>query len=122
MQTETKNAHSRTLAIDGMSGDGCVTKVKSALKAVPAITTESVSVGAAVIGADQRGCDAACTAISAAGYRATEKNGTTETQNRKPGSNVENKAADATATGHAGKETKPMAEVAAPGQHAAPKM
>lgn len=66
------NNTSRTLEIDGMSGDVCVKKVTDALKAVPDVTTSSVKVGSAVIVADQHGCSAACSGIDAAGYRARE--------------------------------------------------
>lgn len=62
----------RNLAIDGMSGDPCIKQVTTALKSVPGISTESVKVGSATIGADDTGCAAACAAISRAGYKAHE--------------------------------------------------
>ncbi|MCX5688272.1 MAG: heavy metal-associated domain-containing protein [Planctomycetota bacterium] len=68
---ESNNA-TRTLEIDGMSGDVCVKKVTDALKAVPNVKTESVKVGSAVISADQHGCSAACSGIDAAGFHARE--------------------------------------------------
>lgn len=73
-----------TLEIDGMSGDACVQKVKGALKDVSGVTTQSVKVGSATIGANQTGCDAACSAISGAGYKAREngKHGDTNGANR----------------------------------------
>ncbi len=61
----------KTLKIDGMSGDLCVQKVTDALKTVPAVTTQSVKVGCATIQADQAGCDAACNAVTKAGYKAS---------------------------------------------------
>lgn len=64
----------RTLNINGMHGDACVQKVTGALKAVQGVTTQSVKVGSATIGADQGGCDAACSAIGKAGYKANELN------------------------------------------------
>jgi copper chaperone CopZ len=66
------NSTSRTLEIDGMSGDVCVKKVTDALKAVPDVKTTSVKVGSAVIVADQHGCSAACSGIDAAGFHARE--------------------------------------------------
>ncbi len=86
MQTPEKHASTHTLAIDGMSGDTCVTNVKSALHSVPTVKTQSVNIGSAVIDADQQGCEAACVAISGAGYRATEN------MSQKPMSAVEAKA------------------------------
>ena len=68
----TKASH--TLKIDGMTGDVCVQKVTAALKGINGITTQSVKVGEATILADQAGCKAACTAISGAGFPATELN------------------------------------------------
>lgn len=62
----------RTLNIDGMSGDACVNKVTGALKDVQGVTTQSVKVGSAVIGADNHGCTAACNAIGSAGFKAHE--------------------------------------------------
>lgn len=59
----------RTLEIDGMSGDACVKKVTGALKDVQGVSTRSVKVGAATIEADQAGCEAACAAITQAGYK-----------------------------------------------------
>jgi len=61
---------SRTLAIDGMSGDACVTKVKDALKRVQNVATRAVTVGSATIDADDAGCTAACSALGNAGYKA----------------------------------------------------
>jgi|GEM_PF-6392108 len=58
-----------TVAIDGMSGDACVQKVKSALSGIEGVTTNSVRVGEAKITATEAGCDAACDAIAGAGYK-----------------------------------------------------
>lgn len=69
---------SRTLEIDGMSGDACVQKVTGALKGLQGVTTESVKVGQATIGADPAGCNTACAAIEKAGYKAHEKTRTGE--------------------------------------------
>jgi copper chaperone CopZ len=91
MQTSDKHASTHTLAIDGMSGDTCVTNVKSALHSVPTVKTQSVNIGSAVIDADQQGCEAACVAISGAGYRATE-NMSQKPGDKKPMSAVEAKA------------------------------
>lgn len=65
----------RTLDINGMSGDTCVQKVTGALKGVHGVTTQSVKVGSATISADKVGCDAACSAIDKAGYKAHEASG-----------------------------------------------
>ncbi len=70
METATKTT--RTLEIDGMSGDACVTKVTDALKGVHDVKTDAVKVGRATINADQAGCTAACTAVNAAGFKARE--------------------------------------------------
>jgi copper chaperone CopZ len=75
MNTNTTKSTTRTLKIDGMSGDDCVQKVKGALDGVNGVETESVRVGAATIGADKSGCDAACRAIDQAGYQAREQSG-----------------------------------------------
>lgn len=117
MHTTDRRAFTHTLAIDGMSGETCVTKVTSALHSVPAVKTQSVDVGSAVIDADQQGCDAACAAISGAGYRATE-NMMEKSSDRKPLSQVEAKA-DVSA-----KDGPRMsgATTNAPGKPAAPKM
>lgn len=69
--SNTANA-TRTLKIDGMSGDECVTKATGALKNVSGVKTESVDVGTATIVADQGGCESACKALGAAGYPARE--------------------------------------------------
>lgn len=72
MNTATQT-QTRTLEIDGMNGDACVTKVTGALKAVSGVETQSVKVGSATIKSDKAGCDAACTGITAAGFRAHEE-------------------------------------------------
>jgi copper chaperone CopZ len=70
METMTKS--SRTIQIDGMTGDACTQKVTGALKAVRDIAVESVKVGSATINADKAGSQAACSAINGAGYRARD--------------------------------------------------
>ncbi|MFZ4575353.1 MAG: heavy-metal-associated domain-containing protein [Phycisphaerales bacterium] len=62
----------RTISIDGMSGDGCVQKVKAALAGVTGVTSPSVKVGSATFGADQTAFNAARSAISAAGFKCRE--------------------------------------------------
>lgn len=71
MQT-TSQSQTRTLEIDGMTGDVCVKKVTDALKAIPGVETQSVKVGAATIKCDKTACDAACAGIKAAGYTSHE--------------------------------------------------
>lgn len=68
----TQTATSRNIAIEGMSGDECVNKVRGALKHVPNVSTQSVKVGSATIEADQAGCAAACKAVESAGFRTKE--------------------------------------------------
>jgi copper chaperone CopZ len=68
----TTTSTTRTLEIDGMTGDTCVKKVTGALHEVQDVATHSVKVGSATIGADQKGCDAACGAIGKAGFKARE--------------------------------------------------
>ena len=70
---ESATMTTRTLDIDGMSGDTCVQKVTGALKGVHGVTTQSVKVGAATIGSDQAGCTAACAAIGTAGFKSRER-------------------------------------------------
>jgi len=67
----TANAYS--MKIEGMSGDACVRKVKSALDSCNGVTTDSVIVGGAKIHCDsQAKSDAARDAVNAAGYKATK--------------------------------------------------
>jgi len=66
MQTATAP---RTLEIDGMTGDACVQKVKTALGTVSGVTTNSVQVGSAAITCDQPQCEAASAAVTSAGYK-----------------------------------------------------
>lgn len=68
MQTATAP---RTLKIDGMTGDACVQKVKTALGNVSGVTTNSVQVGSAAITCDQSQCEAASAAVNTAGYKNT---------------------------------------------------
>lgn len=89
MNSTTSANATRTLKIDGMSGDGCVTKVTAALKSVPGVKTESVKVGEATIACEQTACDAACKSIDAAGFQAHEANRGKGDQTRE-----ENRASD----------------------------
>ncbi len=78
METMTKPA-TRTLTVDGMTGDACVQKVTGALKNVANVTTQSVKVGTANITADQAGCTAACSAVEGAGFKCREGAATGQT-------------------------------------------
>jgi copper chaperone len=69
---EATTIRTRTLEIDGMSCEACVQKVTDALRNVHGVSTQSVKVGSATIGADQAGCSAACAAIGGAGFKARE--------------------------------------------------
>ncbi len=82
MHTATQT---RTLEIDGMSGDACVKKVTSALKDVNGVETHSVKVGSANIKSDKAGCDAACAGIKSAGYTAHEGTRTGNDRNEASG-------------------------------------
>ncbi len=68
----TVTSMTRNLQIDNMTGQACVEKVTGALKGGHGVTTHSVEVGHAKIGANQSACDAACTAVGTAGYPARE--------------------------------------------------
>lgn len=68
----TVTSTSRNLEIEGMSGETCVKKVKSALAGISGATVQNVKVGAATITADQDTCDSACAAVDAAGYKCHE--------------------------------------------------
>lgn len=73
---DTATMSTRKLAIEGMSGDACVKSVTGALKSVQGVSTSSVEVGSATIQANKAGCDAACTAIGTAGFKAREGSAT----------------------------------------------
>lgn len=65
----------KTLAIDGMSCEHCVERVKKALQGVPNLAYVQVDVGSAKVGADDKSrldqaLDAAMRALEAAGYPA----------------------------------------------------
>jgi copper chaperone CopZ len=62
----------RTIEIEGMTGDVCIAKVRTALAGVRGVTTESVGLGSASIWADEPGCKAACDAINSSGFTAHE--------------------------------------------------
>ncbi len=67
------SSNKRTLTIDGMTGDACVQKVRTALNGVAGVATESVKVGSCtILCAQPAQCDAACAAIEAAGYHAVD--------------------------------------------------
>ena len=54
MQTTTQTqSQTRTLEIDGMTGDACFKKVTGALKEVSGVETQSVKVGSATIKCDK---------------------------------------------------------------------
>jgi len=55
-----------------MDSDSCIKKVTHALKDVKDIRTRYVGIGKAKIEADQPGCDAACKAVSAIGFKTHE--------------------------------------------------
>lgn len=76
---EASTITTRTLEIEGMTGAVCVQKVTDALKNVHGVSTQSVKVGSATIGADQAGTAAATAAINAAGFKARERAGAAQT-------------------------------------------
>jgi copper chaperone CopZ len=67
--TDSDKVQSRTIKVDGMTGDTCVQKVSGALKSVEGVTTKSVTVGSVTIEADRDGYAAACSSIKAAGFK-----------------------------------------------------
>jgi copper chaperone CopZ len=77
---ESATITNRTLDIAGMTGDECVQKVTGALKAATGVTTKSVKVGSATIGADAAGCSDACSRIEGVGYKAREHMGPADTK------------------------------------------
>jgi len=112
MKTDTL-ASTKTIQIDGMHGDTCVQKVTTALKNCPGVTSKSVSVGSAVIEADQAGCDSACAAINKAGYKAHLKSGdkNSDKQNSTDGKMTDGKMSDSKmADGKSSGSSKKMAD------------
>lgn len=91
-----------------MTGDACVQKVKGALKGVAGVTTQSVKVGAATIGADPAGCTAACNAINGAGFKAhaeadsKEVNGSDSSADQKVGGQIRTPSQKATGNANLG--------------------
>jgi copper chaperone CopZ len=83
MTVATKS--SRTLQIDGMSGEDCCKKVTGALKGVSNVATHNVKVGTAHIEADDAGCKDACKAIDGAGFKAHETQKQNGQKQEKPG-------------------------------------
>lgn len=79
---DSNSAQSRTIKVDGMTGDTCVQKVSGALKGVEGVTTKSVTVGSATIEADRDGYAAACSAIKDAGYKVQDSGQNRSDQNK----------------------------------------
>lgn len=69
---EKSTTTTRTLLIDGMSGDGCIKKVADALKGIDGVTNQSVQLGAATITANDVGRTTALEAIGSVGFKARE--------------------------------------------------
>lgn len=80
---ESATISTRTLEIDGMSGDACVQKVTNALKHVHGVSTQSVKVGSATIGADPAGFKSACAAVAGSGYKVRDGNRAAESKDDK---------------------------------------
>jgi hypothetical protein len=59
------NKATRNIKIDGMKGDTDVTKVRGALTGITGVQTHSVK--------DHAACEAACKAVTTAGYKAHEQ-------------------------------------------------
>lgn len=103
MTVATKS--SRTIQIDGMTGEDCCKKVNGALKNVSNIETHKVEVGSAKIEADQAGCTAACKAIDGAGYKAhadESKNDQDASGGNRPGGKADQVEPKAEQKSHAG--------------------
>lgn len=62
----------RTLKIEGMSGNACLKSVHGTLGKVDGVTTESVKLGTATIACTESAAKEACSALSSAGYKARE--------------------------------------------------
>ncbi len=111
MTTATPAAHgssiSRTIEIEGMTGDECVTKVTSTLKGVPHIATKFVKVGSAVIGADQAGCKAACAALCTAGFKSHEDTRSHAERQESNGTNQPNGSASSAQNTHNTQSSQP---------------
>ena len=88
---EESKISTRTLTIDGMTGDACIAKVTAALKTVPEITDQNVKVGSASFSCDGSHCTQARAAIEKAGFRVRGVDSSSETkpsaQPAKAGSN-----------------------------------
>ncbi len=93
---DTTMMSSRTLEIDGMTGDACVNKVTNSLRDVKGVSNAAVTVGSATMKADQAGCEAACSAIGKAGFKAHEAKsdsaGDHTISPTKPGADAQGKA------------------------------
>lgn len=99
---ESTTISTRTLEIEGMSGDACVQKVTNALKHVHGVSMQSVNVGTATIGADAAGFKSACSAVAGAGYKVRDgqRNGENKSENTAGAkSSTEGKPDDQTRTG-----------------------
>lgn len=79
--TDSDKSRSRSIKVDGMTGDTCVQKVSGALKGVDGVTTKSVTVGSVTIEADRDGYAAACSSIKAAGYKVQDSDQNQSGQN-----------------------------------------
>ncbi len=112
-----------TLSINGMTGDACVEKVKTALKGCPGVTTQSVNVGSATINADPAGCTAACAAIKSAGFEAKQTFASQGGQSGKAGATGDqpsDKARDGASSPVGAPEAKLSTSAPAPDKAAAP--
>ena len=129
MTVATKS--SRTLQIDGMSGEDCCKKVTSALDGVSNVATHNVKVGSAKIEANDAGCKDACRAIDGAGFKAHESQNQNQNDQQK-GQKHENAGGSQAASqagsqmggkaDRAGSQTEqknqPSAQTGAAGKHA----
>lgn len=68
----TADKTTRNLKIEGMSNEADVTKVSGILKNVSGLSNQSVKVGSASIHANKADSDAACKAITGAGFKTHE--------------------------------------------------
>lgn len=69
----TSKPRNRTIAIEGMKGDECVSKVNTALKGVKDISVDEVRVGTAKLrAATSEEVRTACAAIKEAGFESRE--------------------------------------------------
>lgn len=68
---DTDASQTRTIEIDGMTGDSCISRITATVNAVDGVAVVSAELGSATITCDNpTRAHAACTAINAMGFKA----------------------------------------------------